>query len=539
MNVFAISIFSSLVISTHAYHASDFLVEGLEKIEPNYAKFDGKMYAGLLPIDIEESGKENEEKRGELMFWMFQANKDLDSITIWLNGGPGCSSFSAGNFFETAPVTSPHYRAGYPKTSYDEPFTHNKWAWTRATNMMFIEQPTNVGFSWGPTVTDEADLSQDFYNFLQNFFTTFPDMATKKLFIFGESYAGMYVPSIAHKIHTENVKGEHRTINLSGIALGNGWMDAMGQGSAVIDYAYWHGMIDSPTRANLFEAWDACKAGDKLDPPLHDFNVPDECNIMGATMQAAGAGLFPDKIPNVYDVTTWDTYPILNDANNTFDVFMSNPEVRKALNVPDYITVPWMGCIPGAGRRLEEELLPGKTLLVHDKPESVVPYVAELLDEAGIRVLIYNGDRDISVCAQGSEKLLDEMNWDGANGWKNEAKRGLWMVEDNMAGYAKTYGKLDFVIVYNSGHLVPNNVPVPALDLITRFVNDEAYMDVEIPAFEGLSKGNRARSRHQWFHSILLLTVAIVCFVSGMLAASCWNRRRSGYSSIPTNVQTT
>lgn len=205
-----------------AFNASDFLVKGLEEIEPAYAKFDGKMYAGPLPIDIEEPGDEKKEKRGELMFWMFKPNEDLDSLTIWLNGGPGCSAIGAGNFFETAPVTSPHFRAGYPKTTFNESLIFNEWAWTRATNMLFIEQPTNVGFSWGPTVNSEADLSQDFYNFLQNFYNTFPEMAAKRLFIFGESYAGMYVPSIAHKIHTENKRGDHKKINLKGIALGNG-----------------------------------------------------------------------------------------------------------------------------------------------------------------------------------------------------------------------------------------------------------------------------------------------------------------------------
>jgi len=529
------------LVSTYAFEASDFLVKGLEEIEPNYAKFDGMMYAGLLPIDIiEEPGQENDERRGELMFWLFQANKDLDSITIWLNGGPGCSSLSAGNFFETAPVTSPHFRAGYPKTAADEPFIHNEWAWTGATNMLFIEQPTNVGFSWGPTVNSEADLSQDFYNFLHNFFSTFPDMAHKKLFIFGESYAGMYVPSIAHKIHTENKKGIHRKINLNGVGLGNGWMNAMKQGPVVIDYAYWHGMIDSTTRDNLYDAWEACKAGEHLDPPLHDFTVPDECNIAGATIQAAGAGLFPDMSPNVYDVTTWDTYPILNDANNTFDVFMNKPEVRKALNVPDSITTEWLGCIPGAGRRLEEDILPGQVLLKYDKPESVVPYVAELLDEASIRVLVYNGDRDLSVCAQGSEKLLDEMDWEGAEGWKTEARRGLWMVDEKVAGYAKTYENLDFVIVYNSGHLVPNNVPIPALDLITRFVNEEPYMDVEIPAFKGpthrVEKRSHGGSQPLFFQSFLLLTVAVVCFICGMVTASCWGPRRE-YTPIPTKFQ--
>jgi len=83
MHSFTLSLCSLLLVSTYAFEASDFLVKGLEEIEPNYAKFDGMMYAGLLPIDIiEEPGQENDERRGELMFWLFQANKDLDSITM-------------------------------------------------------------------------------------------------------------------------------------------------------------------------------------------------------------------------------------------------------------------------------------------------------------------------------------------------------------------------------------------------------------------------------------------------------------------------
>jgi carboxypeptidase C (cathepsin A) len=72
------------------------------------------------------------------------------------------------------------------------------------------QQPAGIGFSHGPWQTTEADLSVDFYNFLVNFNDTFPDMYPKYLFMFGESYAGMYVPSIVHHIYVENKKKDQR-----------------------------------------------------------------------------------------------------------------------------------------------------------------------------------------------------------------------------------------------------------------------------------------------------------------------------------------
>jgi hypothetical protein len=46
-------------------------------------------------------------------------------------------------------------------------------------------------------------------------------------------------------------------------------------------------------------------------------------------------------------------------------------------------------------------------------PNSVVPQIAGLLD-AGYKVLVYNGDRDLSCCVQGTEQCLDGMQWSGA-----------------------------------------------------------------------------------------------------------------------------
>lgn len=173
--------------------------------------------------------------------------------------------------------------------------------------MLFVEQPTGVGFSYGPTVHSEQDLSRDFYNFLVNFYETFPEMANKSLYLVGESYAGMYVPSMAHYIHQQNKVSANHKIELAGIALGNGWIDAITQGPAVIDYAYWHGMIDATTKDGLWRVWRNCEQGRPLDDPFHDFTVTDECGLVEAVLQAAGYGIFPETdyyAPNQYDVTT-------------------------------------------------------------------------------------------------------------------------------------------------------------------------------------------------------------------------------------------
>jgi len=89
-------------------------------------------------------------------------------------------------------------------------------------------------------------------------------------------------------------------------------MDSRVQGPATIDYAYWHGMIDSTTRDALWARWGHCfKAKEGNEPaPFHDFNTPDDCAMSEGALMAAGAKLWPTHIkgPNQYDVTTWDPY---------------------------------------------------------------------------------------------------------------------------------------------------------------------------------------------------------------------------------------
>lgn len=122
-------------------------------------------------------------------------------------------------------------------------------------------------------------------------------------------------------------------------------------------------------------------------------------------------------------------------------------------------------------------------MLNDDKPESVVPYIAELLDTTDIRIIFWNGDKDLLCCHTGTELVLDSMEWSQQAAWKT-APRGLWVVDDRPAGYTKSLGNLEFVTVYNSGHMVYHNQPARALDLVERFIKGDTLLDNALPTFD-------------------------------------------------------
>lgn len=457
-----------------------FLVQGLEAVQPAYAEFQGKMFAGRIPFT-------NGERSGKTMFWLFEPDTQEvpDTLVVWLNGGPGCSSFNCGVMMEHSPVTQPLHSAGYCCLEPTPELSVNEHAWTRATTMLYVEHPVGTGFSEGqPLPEDETDASGDLYEFIQNFYQVFDHFQKYKIFIMGESYAGMFVPSIVRYFHRMNVAladnpngSSHIHLHIGGGSLGNGWIDAKVQGPATIDYSWWHGMIDKPTRDALHAEWKHCIEGPEnapQPPPFHPFTVQDDCGIMWGILQAAGQ-------PNAYDVTTWD--PNVDQITFTSEAFYNSKVVKAALHAPEDIV--WHGCQGfGRRRRLTEddaELVRyhRRLYMDNDRPLSMAHYMEEILD-AGIPLLVYNGDRDMTTNMVGTELVLNNLTWSHGDSWMN-APRGLWMAEGYEGGWAKELGPLTFVVVYNSGHMVPYNQPVPSYDLLKRFLRAETFVDSEMP----------------------------------------------------------
>ena len=163
----------------------------------------GESYAGSLPITGKKGEKDN------LFFWFFPSEDGsvTDEITVWLNGGPGCSSLS-GFLTENGPVLWQDGTLAPVK---------NPYSWHKLTNMIWIEQPVGTGFSLGtPSARDEIELATQFRGFWKNFIDTFDQLKGAKTYFTGESYAGAYVPYIANSFLLQN---DTKYYNLKGISI--------------------------------------------------------------------------------------------------------------------------------------------------------------------------------------------------------------------------------------------------------------------------------------------------------------------------------
>ena len=189
-------------------------VLALEKFNPVYSF--PCMYSGFVPVDLLTDS--------HLFYWFYrdEALSDDAPLLLWLNGGPGASS-QLGSLMELGPLR-------LVETPEGETEVHSLTgvAWTEAANIIFLDQPVGVGYSYGDLVYEgQEEVSRYTLQFLLEFFKLHPEMKDRDFFITGESYGGKYQPNIAKAILEYNILHEDDKIELEGMIVGNGYVDPL------------------------------------------------------------------------------------------------------------------------------------------------------------------------------------------------------------------------------------------------------------------------------------------------------------------------
>ncbi|CCA72778.1 related to carboxypeptidase [Serendipita indica DSM 11827] len=441
-----------------------------------------------------------------LFFWYFEARDKPEEkpLVLWLNGGPGCSS-STGLLFELGPCSIRQ------NSSTPTPFVYterNPHSWTNHANMIFLDQPTNVGFSYssdGSTVNTSPVAAQDVYAFLQLFFAKFDGLAKKEFHVAAESYGGTYAPNIGKVIHEQNLQlqalkdkelsalsvenanmvQDFKKVNLKSLILANGLTEPYTQFASIPDY-----LCEGPY-APLDPSGTQCATLRTKVPTCQ--NLIKRCYESGSRFSCVPAGLYCNSQLmgpitqlglNPYDLRQkcdrQKDGDLCYKQMNWIDEWLNKEEVKKELGVPD--DREFESCNMQVNQAF---FFQGDGM--HNSAALLLP----LLND-GIKLLVYAGNAD------GMCNYMGNFNWMLAldahpyaaefrnattDKWHLPTEKGGKRVRggDVRAAHGdslkKGAGSYVFVSVHEAGHMVPYDQPEAALDLIDRWLNDKSLSE--------------------------------------------------------------
>jgi len=362
--------------------------------------------------------------------------------------------------------------------------TVNPYSWNNKTNSLFLEAPTGVGFSYCETaaecVHDDTTQSVDNLAALVSFFTAYPELQKNDFWITGESYAGIYIPTLAYQVYNYNVAKPAVPINIKGILVGNGCIgNAAGHcgndPTGINDYhdiQQWkgHALISETTYDAIMKACDWPNESNKCQQLLNQaaqevgdidvYYLYNTCSDPAITRGApVPSGSMLDRVRKARQARGVTLDPNCFGTGPTLEAWANQASVKAALHVAEKID--YALCSNNRTFRYSSSIA--------DERVSIYP---TLLDQSGMTVVIYNGEADLCVPYTDNEWWVRSMNYTVSSPWT------AWTVQgeegDYVGGYLTTYAnkgnKFHFATVRGAGHMVPETRPEASLAMLSAFL---------------------------------------------------------------------
>jgi len=297
------------------------------------------------------------------------------------------------------------------------------------------------------------------YAFMQAFFDAH-GLRENPFYVFGESYAGHYVPNVAHRIwHGNQQAAPAAQIRLAGMSIGNGLTDPE------VQYPYYPAMAISTNDHEpavsqaTYEKMQAAVPGciDKIRKCNGGHaGAALACKTAYITCNTALTSPYSATGMNPYDMRVKCAKPPLCYDFDGVAKFLERPEVRTALGIrPD--AGEWQSCNYNVNADFQGDWM-----------KNYEQQIPDLL-AAGIRVLIYAGDQDYVCNWLGNQAWTRAMQWPGQAAFAN-ATMQPWAVGGMPAGERWGALNMTFLRVYRAGHMVPLDQPNASLAMLDAFL---------------------------------------------------------------------
>ncbi|XP_072987359.1 serine carboxypeptidase-like 34 [Typha latifolia] len=476
MGVFSCSSFSSLSLALLLFFSYSCSLSESYRLDPEILKqqeadrvirlpgqpaVNFRQYAGYVTVNASHGRA--------LFYWFFEATHDVGKkpLVLWLNGGPGCSSIGYGEAEELGPFL---IQKGVPEIKL------NKYSWNKEANLLFLESPVGVGFSYTNTSSDLLQLgdkitAEDSYTFLVNWFKRFPQYKSHGFYISGESYAGHYVPQLSEKIFDENKKASPANfINFKGFMIGNALMDDETDQIGMVDYAWDHAVIsdrvyhDVKIKCNFSvePSTPACDAAMNEYFAVYDIinmyslYTPSCVTNTSTTSRTRSYWIEGARPKHFSKFRGWFKKPAGYDpcVSDYAEVYFNRHDVQKALHANvTHIGYNWTHCSDAITKW-------------NDAPASVLPIIRKLIN-GGLRVWVYSGDTDGRIPVTSTRYTLHKLGLKTIQEWKP------WYDHEQVGGWTIIFDGLTFVTIRGAGHEVPQFAPRQAEQLIKHFLANE------------------------------------------------------------------
>jgi serine carboxypeptidase-like clade I len=458
-------------------------------------------------------------------------------VVVWLNGGPGSSSI-LGLLQELGPLLI---------NATGDGFMENPFSWTRIpANVLVLESPVGVGYSYcsAQEYSDQICQNTDRYTastaraaIVDFFREKFPEFRSNPFFITGESYAGVYVPTLTYELIQYNrqaAQHNETVVNLKGIAVGDPCTDNEAQADSMdaLWYGNKYGLVDD----QIFDVlWNTCEI--RIPTALrtgrvqirHSSNVQNsylrnrkkelQQQIKAYALRQLSSWVNSSKAGDVCDLAWkkflfsssnalsqgWDQLYVddyslyafvSNDEDDAMQQYMNRPDVREALHVtqtPNVEEWPY----PRSGFDYTKEYNACNDDAINTDALSMIDFYRKIVPVLPAGVWIYNGDTDPCVSYEGTRTAVKrigypELDGGGYRQWfynhtavscqllqEKAIMFGPNLVSQNagiqMGGEVVQYESgLSFLTIHGSGHMVPQFRPQAAFHFVSKFLHYQA-----------------------------------------------------------------